>query len=148
MSQTITDIFRDGQDYMKIWPMKKELNSLFPEGRVISATKFSISVMPPVAVLSVFALVNFNGEHFIPQAIAVGAFFLSLPLQGLMWLGYRSKQTLPPAMRAWYQEIQHKMRLEGVVVSQQRSIPRYKELAILLKTAFNELDKVFTKQWF
>lgn len=148
MSQPITTMFKDGQDYMKDWPNKKELNALFPEGRVISATKFSMSIMPPLAVLSAFSMINFYGEAYIPQAIAVGAFFLSLPLQGLMWLGYRSKQSLPPAMRAWYQEIQHKMLLEGVKVKQQRSVPRYKELAVLLKTAFNELDKVFTKQWF
>jgi hypothetical protein len=148
MSQTITALFKDGQDYMKTWPMQKELYALFPECRVITATKFSIAVMPPVAVLSAFCLFNYYGNSFVPQAIAVGAFFLSLPLQGLMWLGYRSKQTLPPTMRAWYQEIQHKMRLEGVVVSEQRAIPRYKELAVLLRKAFYELDKVFTKQWF
>ncbi|GAB2705483.1 terminus macrodomain insulation protein YfbV [Aliiglaciecola sp. 3_MG-2023] len=148
MSQSVTGIFKDGQEYMKTWPMEKQLNGLFPEYRVISATKLSITIMPPLAVLSTFSIINFYGDSFIPQGIAIGAFFLSLPMQGLMWLGHRSNQTLPPALRAWYQEIHHKMQLQGVKVNQQRSQPRYKELAKLLKTAFKELDKVFTKQWF
>ncbi|WJG11082.1 terminus macrodomain insulation protein YfbV [Aliiglaciecola sp. LCG003] len=148
MSQTVTDMFRDGQEYMKTWPMQKELYALFPECRVISATKFSITVMPPLAVITAALLIGQNGTAFIPQSIAMGAFFLSLPMQGLMWLGFRSNQTLPPAMKAWYLDIHQKMALEGVRVAELRAKPRYKELARLLKTAFSELDKVFTQRWF
>lgn len=148
MSQGVTGIFRDGQTYMKTWPMQKELYALFPECRVISATKFSISVMPPIAVVSAALFINQFGETFIPQAIAIAAFFLSLPLQGLMWLGHRSNQTLPPALKAWYIEIHQKMQQQGVQVTAIKAKPRYKELASLLKKAFTELDRVFTKRWF
>lgn len=148
MAQSFTGMFRDGHDYMKTWPMEKQLYSLFPECRVIAATKFAVSVMPPIAVLSAAAMVNTYGYEFAPQAIAVGAFFISLPMQGLMWLGYRSNQSLPPAIQAWYQEIHAKMRNKGCSVHRLTAKPTYKELASLLKTAFDELDRVFTKQWF
>ena len=133
---------------MRIWPAQKELNSLFPEARVIAATKFSIKVMPPLALVSAASMINVYGYEFLPQAIAIAAFFLSLPMQGLMWLGHRSNQLLPPSMRQWYQEIHQKMQAQGCSVQAAKARPRYKELAALLKTAFEELDRVFTRQWF
>lgn len=148
MSQPITDMFKDGHNYLKTWPMQKELYPLFPECRVISATKLSIKVMPPLAVLSTATLINFYGYELAPQAIAIGAFFISLPMQGLMWLGYRSNQALPPSLRAWYQEIHHKMEASGCNVSALQAKPKYMELASLLKIAFSELDRVFTQKWF
>ena len=149
MSQSIALMFKEGHEYMKTWPMEKQLYALFPECRVVAATRFSMKYMPPLAVISGATLVNTYGVEFIPQAIAVAAFFMSLPMQGLLWLGHRSQQVLPPAMRAWYQEVQLKMRQQGCAVGiQKHSKPRYKELARLLKTAFDELDRVFTKQWF
>lgn len=148
MSQPITDMFRDGHNYLKTWPMQKELYSLFPECRVIAATKLSIKVMPPLAVFSTATIINFYGYELAPQAIAIGAFFISLPLQGLMWLGHRSNQTLPPNLRVWYQEIHHKMQVSGCNVSSLKAKPKYMELASLLKMAFSELDRVFTQKWF
>lgn len=148
MSQSITSMFRDGQHYMRIWPMKKELYTLFPECRIVSATKFSIKIMPPLAVVSAASMLNMYGYDYLPQAIAIFAFFLSIPLQGLLWLGHRSNQLLPPSMKSWYQEIHHKMQLQGCALRSVEAKPKYRELALLLKTAFEELDKVFTKQWF
>lgn len=104
--------------------------------------------MPPLAVLSTATLINFYGYELAPQAIAIGAFFISLPMQGLMWLGYRSNQALPPSLRAWYQEIHHKMQASGCNVSALQAKPKYMELASLLKIAFSELDRVFTQKWF
>ncbi len=148
MSQSFTDMFRDGHDYIKAWPMQKELYSLFPECRVIAATKLSIKVMPPLAIFSAATVINYYGYELAPQAIAIGAFFISLPMQGLVWLGYRSNQSLPPALRSWYQEIHHKMELKGCKVTELKARPKYMELAHLLKIAFSELDRVFTKNWF
>ena len=148
MSQSLTAIFKDGQEYMHTWPVKKELYALFPDCRVVAATKFSIKTMPPLAVLTVVGSFNFLGYEHLPQAIAMAAFFLSLPLQGLLWLGRRSNQFLPPSTNSWYQDIYHKMQLQGCVMQSSKARPKYKELAELLKTAFDELDKVFTKRWF
>lgn len=148
MAQPVTRIFKQGQQYMQTWPMQKELYGLFPECRVIAATRFSMNVMPPLAVLSAFLLVNHFGYDYLPQAITIAAFFLSLPLQGLAWLGHRSQQPLPPSIKSWYLDIHQKMRLQGCQLQAAKARPKYQELARLLKTAFTELDKVFTKQWF
>jgi len=148
VAQTLGGLFKDGQQYMQTWPTQEQLTTLFPENRVISATRLSIKVMPPLAVLVVATLVNVQGVQQLPQALAVGAFFLTLPMQGLLWLGHRANQILPPALSSWYFEIQHNMQLQGCSLQQPKGKPKYMELAHLLKTAFEELDKAFTRRWF
>ncbi|GGD53604.1 terminus macrodomain insulation protein YfbV [Lacimicrobium alkaliphilum] len=148
MAQSIPALFRDGQDYLQTWPMKKELYGLFPECRVIAATRFSIRYMPPLAILVAFVHLGTMGQSALPQAIALAAFFISLPMQGLLWLGHRSNQPLPPAMASWYRDIHQKMRQQGCQLHSVKARPRYKELANLLSKAFKELDRVFTRQWF
>lgn len=148
MAHSLGMTLKDGQAYMQTWPMQKELYALFPECRVIAATKFSLKVMPPMAVFSAMVMVNTLGYEYLPQAIAVAAFFISLPMQGLFWLGHRSNQVLPPSVRTWYLEIHQKMCSQGCQLQAAKARPKYKELANLLKTAFEELDRVFTRQWF
>lgn len=148
MAQSVATIFRDGQDYMNTWPVKKELYAFFPECRVVAATKLAMKAMPPMAVFACAALINTFGLEYLPQALAIGAFFLSLPMQGLLWLGHRSNQVLPPQLKSWYQEIHRKMRSHGCNVQSVKSRPQYKELAQLLKTAFDDLDRVFARNLF
>ena len=148
MSQSVITMLKDGQHYMKTWPVKKELYAYFPECRVVAATRFAIKTMPPAAILSCALLLQNMGTDYFPQTITIGAFFLSIPLQGLLWLGHRSNQYLPQQLNSWYLDIHSKMRSEGCNVSSVKSKPKYKELAALLKTAFNDLDNVFTKHWF
>ncbi|WP_438863043.1 terminus macrodomain insulation protein YfbV [Neptunicella sp.] len=148
MAQTLAMMFREGQQYMQVWPQKKELYGLFPECRVVAATKFSIKVVPPMAVAVVTLQYNYFGVEQLPQALASAAFLLSLPLQGLLWLGHRANQALPPSMVHWYRDIHQKMQAQGCRLQAVKAKPTYKELARLLKTAFDELDKVFTRQWF
>ena len=97
MSQTFMSMVRDGQCYMKEWPVKKELYSLFPESRIISATQFSIKWMPPMAVLCLAVMLEVNGIEYLPQAITIAAFFLSLPFQGL-----NTRYLLRCKVLAWY----------------------------------------------
>ncbi|MCC2615408.1 DUF412 domain-containing protein [Aestuariibacter halophilus] len=150
MSMSVTTLLKSGQQYMRTWPMQKELYSLFPECKVIKATRFANMVMPPAAVVCSMLLYQANGADAIPQILTVMAVFLSIPLQGVLWLGHRANQALPPSMRRWYFEVQQKMRSEGCFVGHSGSDSklRYMELARLLKTAFDELDRVFTRQWF
>ncbi|MGB2427403.1 MAG: terminus macrodomain insulation protein YfbV [Alteromonas sp.] len=148
MSLSVATMLKDGQSYMHTWPMEKALYALFPECRVVAVTRLMVKVAPPLAILSCTALFQYYGSGYLPQAITIAAFFLSLPLQGLMWLGHRSNQELPPALRAWYVEIHAKMREQGCKLHAMKDKPRYKELAQMLKTAFDELDRVFTKNWF
>jgi uncharacterized membrane protein YfbV (UPF0208 family) len=148
MAQSFTAIFKDGQQYMQTWPVRKELFQLFPESKIVAVTKFSVKVMPPLAVLTVVLLTSRFGYEYLPQAIAMAGFFLSLPMQGLLWLGHRSNQLLPIDTKSWYHDIHRKMSIQGCALQAAPANPRYKELARLLKTAFDDLDRVFTKQWF
>jgi len=113
MLHLIPSYIKDGREYMRIWPMEKQLYALFPECRIISATKFGIQVMPPIAIMVVALQLHFLGMEFFPQALTMGIFFFSLPLQGLFWLGSRSNQTLPPSMLAWCKDIHLKMQQQG-----------------------------------
>ncbi|AXR06838.1 terminus macrodomain insulation protein YfbV [Salinimonas sediminis] len=148
MALSVISMFRQGHKYMNTWPMKKQLYAYFPECKVISATRLAITTMPPIAVVSCAMLLNTFGADYLPQTIAIGAFFLSLPLQGLLWLGHRSNQALPPALKNWYREIHSKLQQEGCSVHSFKSQPKYKELAALLKSAYEQLDQVFTRSWF
>lgn len=140
--------FRDGQKYMDMWPLRKELAPLFPEQRVIKATRFAIKVMPAVAVISVLTQMAFNNYDALPQAIVMALFALSMPLQGFWWLGNRSNTQLPPALAGWYRELHQKIIENGGALEPLKAQPRYKELAKVLSRAFKQLDQSALERWF
>ena len=51
---------QQGRHYMTLWPRRPELNSMFPENRVIKATEFALKVIPALAVLSVMLQFQFG----------------------------------------------------------------------------------------
>jgi len=148
MTFNLPKLLHDGQEYMQIWPTQKQLYAFFPESKVIAATKFSIKVMPAAAVISVALQLNYFGFEHLAQALTTGVFFLSLPIQGLLWLGHRSSQPLPPSIERWYKQIYATMQEKGCALERLQAKPRFKELANLLKTAYSEMDRAFTKQMF
>ncbi|EJA7358540.1 DUF412 domain-containing protein [Vibrio alginolyticus] len=139
---------KDGQNYMEIWPVRKELSAIFPEHRIIKATRFGIKVMPAVAAISVLTQMAFNNYHALPQSIVVALFAISLPLQGIWWLGARSNTKLPPSLASWYRELHQKIVETGFALEPVKARPRYKELAIILNRAFRQLDKSSLERWF
>jgi len=139
---------KDGQKYMQMWPMRKELNLLFPESRIIKATRFGIKVMPAVAAISVLTQMSFHNVQAMPQAVVVALFAISLPLQGIWWLGNRANTQLPPALASWYREIYEKVVESGSALEPLKAKPRYKELAMVLNRAFRQLDKTALDRWF
>ncbi len=64
--------------------------------------------MPAVAAISVLTQMAFNNYDALPQAIVVALFAISMPLQGMWWLGSRSNTKLPPALASWYRELHQK----------------------------------------
>jgi uncharacterized membrane protein YfbV (UPF0208 family) len=148
MISQLPRFIKDGQEYMRIWPMQKQLYALFPECRIISATKYGMKVMPAVAVITLGMQVYYLGTEVLPQAITMALFFLSLPIQGLLWLGHRSGQELPPHIYGWYKDIYAQMQSQNCQLNAMSEKPKFKELAIVLRTAFKELDKAFTKTLF
>ncbi len=139
---------KDGQRYMDVWPMRKELNLLFPEMRIIKATRFAIKVMPAVAAISVLTQMSFHNLQAMSQSVVVALFAISLPLQGIWWLGNRANTQLPPALAGWYREIHAKIIETGSALEPIKPKPRYKELAVVLNRAFRQLDKTSLDRWF
>ncbi len=139
---------RDGQKYMDTWPMRKELNLLFPEARIIKATRFGIKVMPAIAAISVLTQMSFHNLQAMPQTIVVALFAISLPLQGIWWLGSRANTQLPPSLAGWYRELHQKIIETGFALEPLKANPRYKELALVLNRAFRQLDKGALERWF
>ncbi|WP_394248214.1 terminus macrodomain insulation protein YfbV [Vibrio profundi] len=139
---------KDGQKYMDLWPVRKELNAIFPEQRIIKATRFGIKVMPAIAAISVLTQMAFNNYQAMPQAVVVALFAISMPLQGIWWLGNRSNTVLPPALASWYRELHQKIVESGFALEPMKAKPRYKELAAILNRAFRQLDKSAMERWF
>ncbi|CAM2967629.1 MULTISPECIES: terminus macrodomain insulation protein YfbV [Vibrio] len=139
---------RDGQKYMEIWPTRKELNLLFPEQRIIKATKFGVKVMPAIAAISVLTQMAFNNYTAMPQAVIIALFAISMPIHGMWWLGNRANTQLPPALAGWYRELHQKIVESGCALEPLKSRPRYKELAQILNRAFRQLDKHALERWF
>ncbi len=139
---------RDGQKYMDTWPMRKELNLLFPEPRIIKATRFGIKVMPAIAAISVLTQMSFHNLQAMPQTIVIALFAISLPLQGIWWLGSRANTQLPPSLAGWYRELHQKIVETGFALEPVKAKPRYKELALVLNRAFRQLDKSALERWF
>ncbi|WP_404343119.1 terminus macrodomain insulation protein YfbV [Pseudoalteromonas mariniglutinosa] len=148
MQKSVISQVQTGREYAKKWPMRQELATLFVEFRVIKATELAITVMPILAILTLFMQINYLGSSYLPQAITIALFFLSLPLQGLLWLGKRAQTKLDPAMLNWYKELHAKMKAHGYQSQLSNEKPRYLELAQLLKDMFEKMDKAFTKEHF
>ncbi|KHN51935.1 terminus macrodomain insulation protein YfbV [Pectobacterium fontis] len=134
-------LLQRGQHYMKTWPAEKQLAPVFPENRMMRATRFGIRVMPPLAVFTLTWQIALGGQ--LGPAIATALFACSLPLQGLWWLGRRSVTPLPPTLAQWFHEIRHKLLESGQALAPLEDAPTYQTLADVLKRAFNQLDKTF-----
>lgn len=148
MQSGMLELIREGQAYSKIWPLRPELSSFFIEFRVIKATRLGIHLLPLIAVISLFVQFRLLGHDYLPQAIASALLILSLPLQGLYWLGKRANTMLPMSIAVWYRRIHDKMAKEGCPMPVVATKPRYRELAELLKQVFDKMDKAFTRELF
>ncbi|NDL65302.1 terminus macrodomain insulation protein YfbV [Acerihabitans arboris] len=134
-------IFQRGQDYMKTWPTEKRLAPLFPENRMITATRFGVRYMPAVAVFTLTWQIAFGGQ--LGPAVATAIFACSLPMQGLWWLGKRAVTPLPPTLLHWFHEVRHQLNEAGQALAPVEGAPTYQMLAEVLKRAFKLLDKAF-----
>lgn len=148
MQKSMMALIKDGHAYSQSWPAAHQLRSLFPELKVIAATKLAVQLMPALAVITVAAQLSVLGVSHLPQSLAIAMFFLSLPLQGYYWLGKRANTPLSPSLLHWYRELSDKLAANGVRVPRVSAKPRYQELAQVLKDAFDKMDKAFTEQWF
>ncbi|WP_372770289.1 terminus macrodomain insulation protein YfbV [Pseudoalteromonas sp.] len=148
MQKSMLAQISDGHHYSKTWPLEPKLGAVFLEFRVIKATKLAIKIVPLLAVLSIFVQVNFLTTNYLPQALTFSLFLLSMPVQGLYWLGKRANTLLPPQEAIWFREVYGKMTEHGVEPPVSITKPRYGDLAYLLKEVYEKMDNAFKRDLF
>lgn len=142
---TFTATLHRGNDYLGVWPQERQLAALFPEYRVISATRLGLRAMPALIVLSLLIQFQLGHPQYWPGVVASALFLASLPLQGLYWLGKRADTRLPPTLVNWYRQLYAKIAAAGIPIQEPVARPRYFELGETLTLAFKQLDKSFIR---
>ncbi|WP_394204111.1 terminus macrodomain insulation protein YfbV [Shewanella waksmanii] len=135
-----------GRRYMKTWPMVRQLSFYFPEYRVVRATQLSMRLMPLLAIFAAASQIYIHGWAFLPQAITIALFFISLPIQGLLWLGWRAQHPLPLTLFDWCNQLSNKLNTMGVSSKPLGAKACYYDMAIVLKIAFERLDKSYWEE--
>ncbi|MGC7559605.1 terminus macrodomain insulation protein YfbV [Pasteurella sp. PK-2025] len=141
-------ILKQGQRYLKTWPLESKLGIIFPENRIIKTTCFAQKFMPFVAVFVIvwqqwFAKYDMNA---LAIAVMTALFALLLPIQGIYWLGKRASTPLPPESCAWFNRICTQLRQVNESVPVVQDKPTYQHLAEVLKKAQRKLDRQFWQE--
>lgn len=135
-----------GQRYLNTFPNQKKLNLFMPDYRLTRLVKFSGKAMPAFACFAVC------WQYFFPDAeqatlassFITALFALSIPFQGLYWLGKRSKSPLPLNLLEWYEHLRQKLNSEIQEQIADQTIPSYQDFANLLQLA----EKTWGNQYF
>jgi len=136
----------EGRQYMKTWPMVRQLSFYFPEYRVIRATQIAVPLMPLLALLAASSQLYIHGWAFLPQAITIALFFISLPIQGLLWLGWRARHPLPLTLLDWCDQLTTKLTNMGIQCRPLGPRACYLDMALILKSAFERLDEHYWEE--
>ncbi|WP_386686507.1 MULTISPECIES: terminus macrodomain insulation protein YfbV [unclassified Lonepinella] len=141
---TLFKTLQQGQTYQKTWILHPKLNQIFPENRIIKATKFAQTLMPFIAVFAIVWQQFFVPHSHVGLAAAVltALFALCIPLQGLYWLGKRSQTTLPKQTAVKFQQISEQLEKKGIALPLPKN-PTYQDLAFLLNKANQHLSDEF-----
>ncbi|NUF27210.1 terminus macrodomain insulation protein YfbV [Gilliamella sp. ESL0254] len=109
----LINTYKAGQRYMKLCPTDKQLAHSFPEVKIINHIKTATKYLPPI-VISLLVW-----QYYMPAPIAVTAitilFTLSLPLQGIFWLGKRALSPLPLNLVDCYNQLKGKLITKKVI---------------------------------
>jgi hypothetical protein len=132
----------DGRRYMKTWPMVKQLSFYFPEYRVVKATQLAIRLMPLLAITAAASQLYLYGWDFLPQSITVALFFVSLPIQGLLWLGWRATHPLPLTLLDWCNNLSTKLQSMGIACTPLGAKACYLDMAVILKLKFRDSNPI------
>lgn len=139
MNRSFFTRLREGKTYADLWPHHSVVAAM-PESRVIPVTRKAIRWTPPVAVLNAALTWQFMPADKLAPGLMLSFVMLSLPLQGLFWLGWRARQRLKPSLRSWYHELRSKLIKQGVVCQPQGAKgPEYMDLAYILREALKTL---------
>lgn len=133
MINTITQ----GQRYLNTLPNQKKLNLFMPDYRLIRLVKFATRAMPAFACFAVCWQYFFPDpeQTTLSSAIITALFALSIPFQGLFWLGRRARSPLPLHLLDWYETLRQKLNAETQQQIAAQTMPSYQDFANLLSLA-------------
>ena len=139
----LVKIFKAGQRYIDICPKDRALYYSFPELKVINYIKMTKKILPPIIIGLIL------WQYYLPAQLAVTLitilFALSLPIQGILWLGYRSQSPLPLNLVDSYNRIKSQL-IEKKVLSPNRNPNEkltFESLMKLLSLSKIHLDNYF-----
>ena len=125
-----------GQHYLSTYPNQKKLNLFMLDYRLIRLVKFASKVMPAFACFAIIWQYCFTDpeQSITANATLTALFALSIPFQGLYWLGRRAKSPLPLSLLEWYENLRQKLIHEQHKIADQ-AVPSYQDFANLLQLA-------------
>ncbi|OOR98588.1 hypothetical protein B0187_07960 [Haemophilus paracuniculus] len=134
-----------GQRYLETYPNQKKLALFMPDYRLIRLIKFASRVMPAFACFAIVWQYFFvdPDQSILVNAIITALFALSIPYQGLFWLGRRASSPLSLSLLKWYEELRQKLVSEQLNIADQ-AVPTYQDFANLLQLA----EKTWGKAYF
>lgn len=133
-----------GYQYANIWPLIAKLGMIFPENRVIIATKFAQKAAPFMILLTLlwqYIMLDYQQVALSATVITCLATIL-LPIQGFYWLGKRADTALPEQTAVWYFQMREKLsHLRALPMLS--TAPTYWQLAELLQYVTKHFDASF-----
>ncbi|QGM80449.1 terminus macrodomain insulation protein YfbV [Otariodibacter oris] len=130
-------ILQAGQNYLNTFPNQKKLNLFLPDYRLIRLVKLSSRIMPAFACFAIIWQFSFADpeQTITANAIITSLFALSIPFQGLFWLGKRAESPLPLSLLEWYETLRQKLIHEQHKKIGDQAVPSYQDFANLLQLA-------------
>lgn len=125
-----------GQRYLTTYPNQKKLSLFMPDYRLIRLIKLASRTMPAFACFAIIWQYFFHDpeQSILANAAMTALFALSIPFQGLFWLGRRAKSPLPLSLLEWYETLRQKLISEQHRIADQ-AVPSYQDFANLLQLA-------------
>ncbi|MBS9783075.1 MAG: DUF412 domain-containing protein [Pasteurella sp.] len=130
------ETLKAGQCYIETLPSQKKLNLFMPDYRFIKWVKFAQKVMPAFACFAVIwqYFLHSSTEFILVNVLITALFAISIPFQGLFWLGKRAKSPLSLSLLGWYEELRIKL-ISAQVDVEEQLMPSYQDFALLLQLA-------------
>ncbi|EXI61480.1 membrane protein [Mannheimia granulomatis] len=131
------NLFEAGQRYLNTLPNQKKLANFIPDYHIIRLVKFSSKAMPAFACFAIVWQYLFSDptQSILANAVITAIFAISIPFQGLYWLGKRAKSPLSLSLLAWYESLRQKLITAHVKLEEEQALPSFQDFANLLKLA-------------
>lgn len=114
-NMNLVNTFKAGQRYMKLCPIDNQLMHSFPELKIINHIKIATKYLPA----TIIGLIVW--QYYMPAQLAITIltilFALSLPLQGILWLGRRSQSPLPLNLVDSYNQIKSQLVAKKIIIT-------------------------------